>query len=230
MRAELLSSGYVITPRDEGGIHVAYILQIDFKGTPTFSLSRRRRRRALDLNLHLHTPSRICIFVNTLTPHTRTQHRPNTVVDHQHIEPGDAQVAVAGREVHHPRARAVSPAAAQQTEARQHQQLAAIVSPLSLPVHTTFLFIAAAFVAASFVSVAECFWDENETVFESLYFLFSRSISSSICGTAIWEQDNFNKRRLVSNAGQGAKMVPLPHAQLCGRTSWRFTFDYICWC
>ena len=34
MRAELLSSGYVITPRDEGGIHVAYILQIDFKGTP----------------------------------------------------------------------------------------------------------------------------------------------------------------------------------------------------
>jgi hypothetical protein len=76
-------------------------------------------------------------------------------VDHQHIEPGDAQVAVAGREVHHPGARAVSPASAQQTEARQHQQLAAIVSPLSLPVHTTFLFIAAAFVAASFVSVAE---------------------------------------------------------------------------
>lgn len=34
VRAELLSSGYVITPRDEGGIHVAYILQIDFKGTP----------------------------------------------------------------------------------------------------------------------------------------------------------------------------------------------------
>ncbi|ELR12849.1 START domain containing protein [Acanthamoeba castellanii str. Neff] len=32
VRAELLSSGYVITPRDEGGIHVAYILQIDFKG------------------------------------------------------------------------------------------------------------------------------------------------------------------------------------------------------
>jgi hypothetical protein len=34
VRAELLSSGYVITPRSEGGIHVAYILQIDFKGTP----------------------------------------------------------------------------------------------------------------------------------------------------------------------------------------------------
>lgn len=156
-------------------------------------------------------------------------------MDYQHIEHGDAQVAVAGREVHHPRARAVSPASAEQAEARQHQQLAASSAPSTIGDHHHHSarpppYLLPARVANSF-SNTKCFWNENETLSkafcapnENCLFLFSRSFSSSICGTAIWECRT-TTRRLVSNARDRwtrSKDGTPPHSLSAAQDTWLF--------